>query len=75
MNILDLDDDRLANWDELGLLYAVQSQDQHKIMVKIPEGIDLIYPSDLTKPMAETIQLVYATKGVRHHRDQDSQSG
>ncbi|OQE24758.1 hypothetical protein PENFLA_c009G01751 [Penicillium flavigenum] len=51
---------RLSNWDEQDLLYEVQSQDQHTNMVNVPEGIDSIYPADLTKPMAEILQLVYA---------------
>jgi hypothetical protein len=42
-------------------------------MVNLPEGIDSIYPADLTRPMAETLQLVYAT-GSKRPRESDSQA-
>ncbi|KAJ5839814.1 uncharacterized protein N7525_005002 [Penicillium rubens] len=74
VDILDADDDRLSNWDEQDLMYEVQSQDQYTNMINLPDGIESIYPVDLTRPMTETLQLVYATQGGKRPREEDSRT-
>jgi hypothetical protein len=43
-------------------------------MINLPEGIDSVYPADLTRPMAETLQLIYATQGGKRAREEDSRT-
>jgi hypothetical protein len=55
-------------------MYKVQSQDQYTNMVNLSEGINSIYPAGFTRPMAETLQLVYTTNGGKRPRENDSQA-